>query len=162
MTKHLVKPTAFEPGKYITIFADASFCPDTKAWGYGFWVKWGAPAQTHVGHGGGAHCPGSLEAEVRALEAALEWITSECIPGDTKGKFIVVQSDCTGALARIQQKFGEFKYVTGAARVYTKHVKGHQGYKCARSSVNTLCDRKAGEHMRFYRAQHQKLRGASA
>jgi len=67
-----------------------------------------------------------------------------------KGKRIVIQSDCTGALEAIKPDLERLKRM-GAQAAYTKHVKGHRGHATARNSVNTLCDRKAKEQMLVWR-----------
>lgn len=162
---HLQKATGmrpFEPGRWITVFADASFCHQTKAWGYGFWVKWGDPAQTNIGWGGGAFIKGSLEAETEALREALKWVREHLLPADLAGKNVVVQSDCTGALARMLADFDTFRRATGATRCYGKHVKGHQGHTTPRNSVNTTCDRHAGRMMRQFRALNLKAKETTA
>lgn len=133
---------------YVTVFADASYCPQTGAYGWCFWVKFGSPAQTKVHHGGGAYVLNSLMAEVEALLKALEFV--ESIPLD--GKIVVLQSDCTGALNFPRVKSLMEKLVQlGAKRAYVKHVKGHQGTKDPRSAVNTMCDRNARNQMRKHR-----------
>lgn len=133
--------------QWITLFADASFCPDTNAYGWCFWIKHGSPAQTVVRHGGGQRIQSSHWAEVEALRQGLKWVHT--LP--LRGKRVVVQSDCTGALAEISSALNLLKNA-GAVAAYSKHVKGHQGNKTKRSSVNTTCDRLAKSEMKRYRA----------
>lgn len=149
----LVRGDVFNPGMFITVFADASFCPDTKAWGYGWWIKFGDPVQTREGHGGGLGMESSLLAEVGALRAALEWVKTELLPADLKDKRLVIQSDCTGALAAIQTELKHLRRDHGLASAYSKHVKGHQGHSTPRNSINTKCDRHARRVMKQYRQQ---------
>lgn len=141
------------PDRWITVFADASYCPDTGAWGYGWWMKYGHPARTLYGEGGGLHIAGSNEAEVVALERALEAVDSLSGEYFLQGKILVVQSDCTGAIDRIQSRLRDMQREHNLANAYTKHVKGHRGYADPRASVNTGCDRAAGRQMRKHREQ---------
>lgn len=148
---------AFDPSLYITVFADASHCPQTKAYGWCWWLKHGSPAKTELGVGGGIPLKGSYQAEVEALRAGLLFIR-QSLAQELKGKRIVIQSDCTGALEAIAPEMAELRRL-GASMVYTKHVKGHRGHETARNSVNTLCDRKAKEQMKMWRA---KAEGSSS
>lgn len=132
----------FDPGKFVTLFTDASFCPDTRAWGWAAWCKHGAPAVTIRRSGGGFGCPGSNHAESLALRHGIGVLLNEDI--DLVGKIIVIQSDCQGALDGLDDMV---LLVAGAKAVRKKHVKGHQGTKCARSSVNTWTDREAYREM---------------
>lgn len=139
--------TKFDPGKFVTIFTDASFCPDTRAWGWAAWIKYGVPAETLRLSGGGKHCQGSNQAELLALQHGIEAIADQ-VP--VKGKIVVVQSDCVGALSTVCDKA---LFNAGASFVRRKHVKGHQGVKCPRSAVNTWTDRAAREEMLKRRAE---------
>lgn len=145
------RPT-IEAGKYITVFADASHCPYTRAWGYGFWAKWGIPAKSAYRSGGGQDCPNATVAESQALEAALRWILEEVTPREARGKILVVQSDCTGALAKLGPLLKHLKKTLKLEKAYSKHVKGHQGFGNARSAVNEICDQKARKEMKKFRA----------
>lgn len=145
------KPS-FPAGLYITLVADASFHHPTKAYGWCFWIKYGEKPTTIVKSGGGVGIANSGEAEVEALLQGLQAI--EDLGEAMWGKYVVVQSDCTGALTRIEPKLKEL-VAKGAGKAYSKHVKGHQGNKTPRNAVNTLCDRNAGQQMRKYRALTQ-------
>lgn len=139
---------SFPAGLYITLVADASFCHRTKAYGWCFWIKHGSPATTIVKSGGGVGMKNSNEAEIEALVQGLNAVVDL---GDyIIGKHVVVQSDCTGALSRVEPIFAELLKL-GAKRAYSKHVKGHQGNRTPRNAVNTLCDRLAGQEMQKYR-----------
>lgn len=131
----------FDPGKFITLFTDASYCPDTHAWGWAAWIKYGAPAETLRLSGGGSHCQGSNQAELLALQHGIEAVAAQ-VP--VVGKIVVVQSDCLGALESLVVNP---LTMAGATAVRKKHVKGHQGVKCPRSAVNTWTDRAAREEM---------------
>ncbi|HEY0820969.1 MAG TPA: hypothetical protein VGD46_19440, partial [Rhizobacter sp.] len=136
------------------------YCHQTKAYGYGWWVKFGTPAQTRVGWGGG-YVQDSLHAEIEAIRAGLQWLRTE-IAADCKGKRLVVQSDCTGALARIVGDLSSLQRDLLLDQAYSKHVKGHQGHVNARASVNTTCDRHARRMMRQFRKLHLDRQGAPA
>lgn len=97
--------------------------------------------------GGSVPLKGSYQAEVEALRAGLLFIQQSLVK-ELKGKRIVIQSDCTGALEAIAPEMAALRRL-GASMVYTKHVKGHQGHATARNSVNTLCDRKAKEQVNY-------------
>ncbi len=145
-----IQPRAgFDPTIYITLFADASYCPSTNAYGWCWWLKYGNPAKTEVGVGGGAFMRGSAQAETEALKAGIAFVRTS-LKEALKGKRVVIQSDCLGALEAIQSDLAELRR-DGAQAAYVKHVKGHQGHKTARNSVNTLCDRKAREQMKIWR-----------
>lgn len=148
MTTSSARP-AFEPGLYITLFADASYCPTTKAYGWCWWIKYGSPAKTKIGVGGGASMQGSYQAEVEALRAGMAFLYNHLLD-EMQEKRIVIQSDCTGALEAIKPDLNYLQR-KGADWAYTKHVKGHRGHSTARNSVNTLCDRKAKEQMKQWR-----------
>lgn len=135
--------------KFITLFADASFCNDTKAYGWGVWIKYGVPPATLVISGGGIGIKDSNSAEVEALKAGIR----EALRLNVVGKILVIQSDCTGALTIVMRECGKQMSKSGLRNFYTKHVKGHQGHKTPRNSVNTLCDQLARKEMYEQRAK---------
>jgi len=92
---------------------------------------------------------GSYQAEVEALRAGMAFIRNS-LSEQMKGKRIVIQSDCTGALTAIIPDLADLRR-RGAQAAYTKHVKGHQGHATARNSINTLCDRLAKAEMLKWR-----------
>lgn len=142
----------FDPGKFITLFTDASYCPNTRAWGWAAWIKYGAPAETLRLSGGGSGCQGSNQAELLALQHGIEAVADK-VP--VEGKVVVVQSDCIGALESIGVNP---LTLAGALGVRKKHVKGHQGVKCPRSAVNTWTDRAAREEMLKRRTEIEEKR----
>lgn len=133
------------PLDYITVFADASFCPDTRAYGWCYWIKYDE-GRSVVESGGGTNIVSAEHAEIEGLKQAIKEVKRMVF----FDKIIVIQCDCTGALRKIEHLVQGFLGM-GARKAYTKHVKGHRGYADARSSVNTLCDRKAREQMLKYR-----------
>lgn len=142
-----VPPSQDWRSTYVTLFADASYCSRTKAYGWCFWVKHSYPAQTVIRHGGGIGLVNSNLAELYALEQGIKFIL-ETLP--VRDKVVVIESDCTGALQKVKL---DQLFLKGAKNAYFKHVKGHQGNKCPRSSVNTTCDKFAREEMYIYRGK---------
>jgi ribonuclease HI len=145
------RPPVRNPAQWITVFSDASYCPRTRAYGWCFWIKHGHPATTLLVSGGGQGLANSEAAEVEALRQGLKQVRQL----EFADKRIVVQSDCVGALRKIEADLDAL-CAAGAQMAYSKHVKGHQGYGTPRSSVNSQCDRKAGEEMRKVRDGLQK------
>lgn len=126
---------------FITIFTDASFCPDTKATGWAVWIKYGDNG-TVVQHKGGyiAHNhEHALQGELFALQASIEMcrLLEERNRIVLKNKIVILQSDCQEALKRVDTTF---LYQNGVQHVKKKWVKAHTGGKDKRSSVNNWCD----------------------
>lgn len=138
--------------QFITLFADASYCPQTGAFGWAAWIKHGTPAQT-LRLSGGGHIEHSVAAECHALEQALVMLIDNAAINLSR-VIVVVESDCVGALNKIRaQGWRSTLTNAGARHVKLKHVKGHRGHRDPRSSVNTWCDRTAREQMQRYRAR---------
>lgn len=138
-------------GLYVTVFCDASFCPMTHAAGYGGWVKHGAEGATLRVSGPVQGVTKSSDAESEAIMATLLRAKHEGV--EFHGKRVIIQTDCTSAIRALENSEElRWLYVL-AVDVRFKHVKGHQGYKCKRSSVNTWCDHAARRHMLEERAK---------
>lgn len=137
--------------QFITLFADASYCPQTGAFGWAAWIKHGTPART-LRLSGGGYIEHSVAAECHALEQALVTLIDNANI-TLQRVIVVVESDCVAALNWIRGQ-GWCTRLTGAGarHVKLKHVKGHRGHRDRRSSVNTWCDRTARERMQHYRA----------
>lgn len=133
--------------QFITVFCDASHCPKTLAGGWAVWMKHGVPATTQRLSGALFSVKNSHLAEIIALERALDYLESKIALND---QIVVIESDCDGALKSIEKRAMALKS-RGVKYVKLKWVKGHQGVKCARSSVNTWCDKEAKRHMRLTR-----------
>ena len=133
---------------FVTVMADASFCPDTKSMGYAGWVKFGANGETRELFGTSRTVNHSFEAEVEALERVLEYVIGH-VP--IQHKRIVVQSDCIGALENIRERWGRRFRRRGAISFRTKHVKGHTTRVEPRFKLQCWLDKKAKEHMRALR-----------
>lgn len=156
LKRHIARRRA-ERQQYVTVFSDASHCPRTLAAGWAVWMKHGTPAQTERLSGALRDVTDSHKAEVFALEQALDHIEASV---DVTGKIVVIESDCKGALRQIEERANRLAE-RGARFVKMKWVKGHQGVKCARSSVNTWCDREAKRNMRSLRDNIIKLSGVA-
>lgn len=141
----------FNPAEYITIFADASHCPDTLATGIAYWIKYGENGQT-IRHAQIANeCANSTEAEIIGLKAALDHMTRE-VP--MLGKRLVIACDNKSALHHVRIP-KEHNFLS----VRRKHVKAHQkGQIDKRAHVNVWCDKQAYACMTKRRAE---LRGQS-
>lgn len=165
---------------WLTLFADASFCPRTLAAGWGAWVKRDGLTTGEVFGDPLKYMETSQMAELAAIYEALR----VCQERDwLKGiRIIMVQSDCEWALQRIlalcararQSPKGhrfnrvyvnaagphakicwDIAGIVGADRqLLLRHVKGHNGGKEGRSWVNEQCDRIARGHMN---ARRKKL-----
>ena len=142
------KPREEDKDLFVTCFTDASFCPESGAWGIAFWLKHGMTDKPIVKSKGGKVNPkstNSTKIEAQALEYAKDYICEECMIHD---KVIVIQSDCLSAL----EQFSENPFKKKGARfVKKKHVKAHTSNKTRRTSVNRIVDREAKKQMRKYR-----------
>lgn len=150
----------------VTIIADASFCPDTGAAGYSFWI---ACERGKDGKHGAikAQVKDSTEAEMMALLNGLHYAHKEIfvMPGDV----VLLQSDCKNALEILENfethkrpeidkllKFFAHLIKTSEIKVRFKHVKGHTSAatnKGARYAVNRICDKQAKKQMKRKRRE---------
>lgn len=146
-----------------TIIADASFCPDTKVGGYGFWIA------NERGRKGGdgifkEEVENNIAAEMMALLNALSHAIKIGLIQDGEG--VLIQTDCTPAIAAFmderktvtQQEDGLIKWYKSFIHdhklsIEFRHVKGHSGKKENRYVANNICDRRARENMRRARGQ---------
>lgn len=146
----------------VTIFTDASHCPETKSAGYGYWIisdrghlKGGAEFKSTVKN---IHQAESM-AVVNALYGAI--LAGIAQKGDT----ILVQSDSTPALNILEYLCKKEEYVEiikewsrltrEMDKVIYRHVKAHSGAKDARSYANRYCDNVARVSMRRMRENHR-------
>ena len=133
--------------RYVTVFTDASFCPNTKVAGWAAWIKHDEPARTERLSGVEMNVAGSNDAEVLALKEALSFIEDNIA---LEEKVVVIQADCQSAIQAIKDRAMALKD-RGAVFVKMKWVKGHQGVRNPRSAVNTWCDKQARSLMREVR-----------
>lgn len=150
---------------HVTVFADASFCGQTKAAAFAFW------ARNHTQKIQRAvpirfRCDASTDAELFALAYAIICAVDElaCEEGDT----VVAESDCLHAIEILngdQSGNAEQQEMRQSVRnivarhglaLYFKHVKAHTDRNDPRSSVNRWCDVWAKRVMRNRRAALRK------
>lgn len=136
----------FDPGKFVTMFCDASFCPNTKACGWAVWIKHGLIPETIRLSGTAENIKDSIQAEFRALQEGVAYLADKMT---LTNLIIVIQSDCVGALDKLETQ--HLVKEKGAQYVKHKHVKGHRGLQDARACVNTWCDKQAKVEMRAVR-----------
>lgn len=141
----------------ITILADASHCPDTKAGGYGYWI---ASARGKKGGSGvlNGQILSSTLAEMMAIANAIYCgIKEGLVCGND---VLLVQTDCESAIYALtlkrrgsEEEKKVIEYVQKIAKLLKltieyKHVKGHTKNKEARFAANNACDRAARKAMR--------------
>lgn len=150
----------------VTILCDASYCAETKAGGYGFWIA------SNLGKTGGGGefrklFDNSIGAEMAAVvnTVVISVRKSYVFSGD----HMLIQTDCMAAIDRFlnRNRCGstqeieamEFFHDFIASHNLTfrfKHVKGHTGNNGARFRANNHCD----EHAKtFMRAMRKRIRG---
>lgn len=145
----------------VTVIADASHCPDTGAAGYGYWA---VSERGRQGGGGPIKNPlgNSTAAEMAALVNGLYFALASGIA--ERGDHVLLQTDCTGAIAALESKRKELSIDERAAKaqffelkkthgvtVSFRHVKGHTSRTEARYVTNNLCDQRAKTGMRLAR-----------
>lgn len=150
---------------WVTIIADASYCPETDKAGYGFWIA------SQRGKAGGdgvleSHVGNNIVAEMMALLNALHVAVRRglVIPKDS----VLLQTDCQPAIdafngrrSNITEQEKElvswYKEFVSSNELHMrlKHVKGHTKSDDARFVVNNICDRKARRNMRKARDKHR-------
>lgn len=154
---------------FVTVFADASFCSQTRSAGYGIWVKTEALSFEHSGRFR-SEVVNSSAAETLALANGI-WAAIEKA-GARPGDIIVAQSDCRHALSAFNRRFNGKLVLSPAERdardriwallderqlmLRVKHVKGHSDGEGARSWVNGRCDQLARSAMKRERAIRTK------
>jgi ribonuclease HI len=146
----------------VTIIADASHCPDTRAAGYGFWV-----ASERGKRGGGGSMRGTVDSSSAAeMMACVNALFHGCFMGLVQpGDHVLVQTDCIAAIQAFEgQRNSLTKDEREAVRSFRslrkeksvsvsfRHVKGHTKRTEARYVTNNLCDKRAKEGMRRSRA----------
>lgn len=136
------KPAVGAEGLFITAFSDGSYCPETRAWGVGIWVRDGEKPPITLSLGGIGYRKSS-QAEERGLLEVVNFIKQHC---DYKNRVVVIQCDSSGALQKM-----DTSALREAGLVKRKHVKGHTKHRNSRSSVNRKVDKLAGEQMNRYR-----------
>jgi ribonuclease HI len=145
----------------VTVIADASHCPDTKAAGYGFWA-----VSERGRHGGGGSMQGPMDTSSAAEMAALaNGLFHALFKGIAQqGDHVLLQTDCQAAIdafesrrtvltpdeRRAKKELFGLKVKHGVT-VSFRHVKGHTSRTEARYVTNNLCDKRAKDGMRLAR-----------
>lgn len=151
-----------------TIVADASFCPETKVAGYGFWIA--SNRGKKAGSGIVAvTVKNNIAAEMMALLNGL-FIGRKnnlIMVGDK----VLLQTDCQAAIDAFANRrrnislqeiqlvvwFNEFR-TTHKLAISMRHVKGHSRGKQKRFIANRICDRDAKVQMRKARHNFEILK----
>lgn len=154
----------------VTIIADASYCPDTGAAGYGFWI---ASARGRRAGSGSVRkaVTTSVSAEMMAM---VNGFHQACAWGLVqKSDKVLLQTDCQSAINAFQNMrfrmnaeevavVAKMRVIAATYDVETsfRHVKGHTSGKTPRAWVNNECDRLAGAAMRVARDKLRDERAA--
>lgn len=155
---------------WVTIIADASYCPETGKAGYGFWI---ACERGKLGGDGviAVDVENNIAAEMMALLNALHVARRRNLVQQKDS--VLLQTDCQPAIdafrgQRLNITEQEKDLVLWFERfckehdlhIRMKHVKGHTTRDDARFVVNNICDRKARQNMRKARDRFrlQKIR----
>lgn len=149
---------------WVTIIADASYCPETGKAGYGFWI-----ASQRGKHGGDgileSHVGNNIAAEMMALLNALHVAVRRGLVQQKDS--VLLQTDCQPAIDAFKARrvnitaqetelvswYKEF-IASNELHMRLKHVKGHTKNEDARFVVNNICDRKARRNMRLARDKY--------
>lgn len=147
----------------VTIIADASYCPQHKVAGYGYWIV----SDRGSSGGGGPLAKGlpvhnSTVSEMMAIANALYVALKEGYA--TINDHILIQTDCIAAIDAFTFKRTNLNehesIVVKTLNQYMlqyslnfrfKHVKGHTNNKQARFVTNNICDERARSEMKKLR-----------
>ncbi len=151
----------------VSVFADASFCPNTHAGGWGAWVK----SERGTSVSGAAFASQLVSATEAELCAAVNGVHHALTKGiAVTGDVILVTSDCMAVVRWIvpvvmhgrdpgsETQIQAASQLRGWAKRYglrfvSKHVPGHAGPGTPRTWVNEWCDKRARRHMLEMRAR---------
>lgn len=93
---------AKQPKPTVMIFADASWCQQTHAAGWGAWIKADGAQSTTTGAALKGDIPSAHVAELMALANALH--VAKATGMLTEGAVVMLQSDCLNALSNIRRR----------------------------------------------------------
>ncbi len=145
----------------VTIIADASHCPNTKAAGYACWI---ASERGKYFHSARMlkPCESSVIAEMMALVNGVYIGLRQGLI--MEGDRLCLQTDCIPAIQKLKgsalpSSSGDVIVVKHFKKMlekfhlqpFFKHVKGHSCIKDGRSHVNRRCDERARHHMQRMR-----------
>jgi len=145
----------------ITLFSDASWCPQSKVGAYACWWKTDGITGRDSGVLKGP-CISAEIAELFGLANGIWLVLRRVRPG--QGSKIIAQTDCVGAIGILKgtrrtppaegiacADMVRAMLQQAGVRVEYRHVKGHRGVETPRNAVNSWCDRAARDHMRAAR-----------
>lgn len=150
----------------LTVFTDASFCPETNAGGWAVWAK-RLDRSTFFKAGRFKDVmPGAAECEAAAVDIAC-WhlIRQGYLGGD---QHVLIKTDCLEVIDKVgrfahkdadtlEPYLRHLKVAKDKVRcLELRHVEGHKGTKTPRHAVNTRCDKAAKHHMRKMRKELQE------
>jgi len=150
----------------VTLMVDGSFCPDTGAGGFGYWIAsyrgklgGGGPMQSLAGN--------PTEVEMKAICNSLVIAVNEGLvrAGDT----VLVQTDSKNSISAFEHRripgveaergavaFLDHYKIERELSIIFRYVKGHSTQAGARYAANNHCDERAKRAMRKVRAQLKK------
>lgn len=141
-----------------TLMIDASWCPETGASGYGYWI---ASHRGKTGGGGPIKDPAETSnlAEMQAVCIVL--YLAEGLGFIREGEEVLVQTDCMAAILGLHKErrltiaeHNAWSYYHSFGLRYNvtlRHVKGHSRSRAARHIANNSCDIRAKIAMREMR-----------
>lgn len=148
----------------VTLLADASFCPETRVGGYGYWIASGRGKRG----GGGVfrkRLASSALAEMLAIANAL--YIAKSVGLIQFRDHVIIQTDCQAAIIAFHNGrklnkdeedaykfFINFMTIAGVSTEF-RHVKGHSSKKEARYAANKHCDVRARDYMRQARTLYR-------
>lgn len=142
--------------RYLTINTDASFCPQTKAGGYAFYIVCDNFRLTKSG-AFKSKLEDPHDAELKCIINALYTLSVQMLPSVD---IVIINTDSMNSIRNIEKNpmAGIYKYAvdlislikkkSNATEVKLKHVRAHTGVGDSRSWVNDWCDRQAKQWMR--------------
>lgn len=144
----------------VTVLADASHCPDTKAGGYGYWIASERGRKGGSGPLKGKILTSTLAELMSVANAVYEGVSHGLIhPKDV----LLIQIDCESAIFAFtgKRKASEaeqavVRYIATLSismqlTIEYRHVKGHSSRSESRFAANRKCDREARKEMRKVR-----------
>jgi ribonuclease HI len=147
-----------------TLITDASWCPEERVAGYGYWL---ACKRGKLGGGGTCMHKGFVESSNTAEMMGVANSLFECYKAGfvQKDDELLIQTDCVAAIKAFEglrsqnlnlQERMVVKYMHElqkalGLRIIYKHVKGHTDINDARSITNRICDQTAKKFMRAAR-----------
>ncbi len=148
----------------VTIITDASFCPNTRVAGYGYWLASDRGSKAGMGVMTTQRIVSNVAAEMMAVANTLHDCKMQklLLPGDS----VLMQTDCVAAINAFtsvrtlnsmhEQEQNVVEYVWQFVKHFEleiryRHVKGHSSQQGNRYLANHKCDQRAKNAMRVAR-----------